>query len=671
MLRITKSSFRSASQQFLPAEGGSRQSEAGVQPARGFSPASEDATLRSRVCGAEAPRGLKSALQSRRIAVWFAAKPRCGALPLLAAFALCAAAKPATVVLRVDSPRAAPAWAVLERHLIETLNRAGKQFVATYSLPDGSLRWKERYEGGMNSSDDAYEAFRALSLLYVLGGSKELDRLHRWVWEGITRQFTRYGNIYREFDSNWDWMHHGEGYTSFYTFGLADPDDEKFRRRAERFAAMYIGEDPEAPNYEPEHNILRAVMNGSRGPKMEWTVRDWIPTNANLAYYHLPFDDIPGVKTPTGWINDGQFAVIVRTMSERMARGDVPINLTIAPLIANAYLYTGEGKYKEWILRYIDGWVRRTEQNGGITPDNVGLTGKIGEYLNGNWWGGYYGWKWPRGGIDIVRAQITAAKAALLLTGDFRWFDLPRSQLEVMRRQGRIEKGVYLTPARYDQRGWHHYTPEPSYPYVWIWALSQDERDWKHIERLAANPGDADVQWAMFLKGRNPGYPEQALRDDLRFIRSRLNLVLHEHGDPDTWFDAHWASRTPLRTDALERLTLGAVPIDLRGEMLHAWMRYFCAETGRPGLPEGVAALVTRLEQDRVTVELVNTDLFARRRVIIQGGAYGEHQILAVTVEQPLPVNRAFFEVDLGPGSGATLAIEMRRYANTPRYAFP
>jgi hypothetical protein len=74
---ITKSSFRSASRQFLPAGGGSRQSEAGVQPARGFSPASEDSTLRSRVCGAEAPRGLKSALQSRRIAAWYAAKPRC------------------------------------------------------------------------------------------------------------------------------------------------------------------------------------------------------------------------------------------------------------------------------------------------------------------------------------------------------------------------------------------------------------------------------------------------------------------------------------------------------------------------------------------------------------------------------------------------------------------
>lgn len=584
----------------------------------------------------------------------------------------------AAAVITVDAPRPAPPWAVMERHLIDVLNQAGEQFVNTYTRGDGSLIWKDRYEGGMNSSDDAYEAFRGLSLHYALGGSRKLDTLHRRVWEGITKQFTRYGNIYREFDSNWDWMHHGEGYTSFYTLGLADPHDEKFRDRSRRFAAMYTGEDPVAPNYDPRLNIIRAVMNGSRGPKLKWTMRDWIPTNANLAYYHLPFDDIPGVEGPAGWINDDQFAVIVKTMSDRMARGDVPINLTVTPLIADAYLYTGDDKYRQWILKYIEGWAERTERNNGVTPDNVGANGRIGEHMNGNWWGGYYGWKWPRGGIDIVRAEITAAKVALLLTGDTKWFDLPRSQLEVMRKQGRIEKGVYLTPARYDARGWHQYTPEPAYPYVWIWALSHDKRDWKHIERLSENPqrgaGQDDMDWAMFLKGNNPGYPERALTSDLQFVRSRLARVLREHGDPETWFDAHWASRNPVRTAALERLTMGAVPINLRGEMLHARLRYFRADRHEPGLPEGVAALVTGLESNRVDVELVNTNLLEARRVIVQGGAYGEHlitEVVTATAKEPIAVNRPFFQVNLAPGAGTTLQIHMKRFANKPSYAFP
>ena len=127
----------------------------------------------------------------------------------------------------------------------------------------------------------------------ALGGSEEIV-LNRYVWDGITRQFTRYGQIYREFDSNWDWMHHGEGYITLYPMGMVETADEKFRDRSVRFAAMYIGEDPEAPNWDPEHKIIRSVMNGSRGPKMEWTKRDWIPTNANLTYYPLPFFDIPG-----------------------------------------------------------------------------------------------------------------------------------------------------------------------------------------------------------------------------------------------------------------------------------------------------------------------------------------------------------------------------------------
>ena len=180
-------------------------------------------------------------------------------------------ASPDIPAIRADLPRAAPDWAVMERHLIETMDRAGVEFFNTYTLPDGSLRWKERYEGGMNSSDDAYEGFRGFSLHHVLGGSKNLDTLHRTVWEGITRQFTRYGQIYREFDSNWDWMHHGEGYVSLYPFGMADPLDARFRERSVRFAAMYTGEDPEARNYDPQLRLMRASMNGSRGPKMQWT----------------------------------------------------------------------------------------------------------------------------------------------------------------------------------------------------------------------------------------------------------------------------------------------------------------------------------------------------------------------------------------------------------------
>jgi hypothetical protein len=95
-------------------------------------------------------------------------------------------------------------------------------------------------------------------------------------------------------------------------------------------------------------------------------------------------------------------------------------------------------------------------------------------------------------------------------------------------------------------------------------------------------------------------------------------------------------------------------------------------ERREPGLPPGVAALVTRLEAGLTEVELINTDLLAAKHVLIQGGAYGEHQIIEVTSPAGAKtVNQSFFQVNLAAGAGATLRLSMRRYANQPTYAFP
>ena len=604
------------------------------------------------------------------------------------------------VVIRADVAQAPPAWARLERRLIESMNRAGEEFVRVYVRPDGTLYWKERYEGGMNSSDDAYEAFRGFSLHHALGGSRKLDELHRHVWEGITRQFTRYGQIYREFDSNWDWMHHGEGYVSFYPLGLADPNDERFRERSIRFAAMYIGEEPEAPNYDPEKKIIRASMNGSRGPKMEWSKRDWIPTNANLVYYHLPYDDIPGVESSTGWINDSpqddQFGRIVKTMSDRMAKGDTAINLTVTPLIANAYLYTGDEKYVRWVKDYVGAWVERTKANGGITPDNVGLSGRVGEYTNGNWWGGYYGWRWPRGGMDIVLAAYTASKVAVLLTGNRDWFELPRSQLRVMQSKARSGRSGREIPLRYDNtRGWHHYLPEPPYSAVNLWAVTQEAQDWTQVEQIAdargGFEGDPDLEWAFFLRGRNQDLPERAFRGDLRFVDSKMHHIRNERGDPETWYDAKWLSLEPMPTDNLVRLTLGGPPVQKRGEMLQARVRYFDADRKQPGLPADVAALVRRIDGEQIQLEIVNTNLFQPRRMIVQAGTYGEHRFVGLrystSKDEQHPsardanwlasemrseeIDAPTFLLELAPGAGIRIEATQKLWVNPGSYRFP
>ena len=60
------------------------------------------------------------------------------------------------------------------------------------------------------------------------------------------------------------------------------------------------------------------------------------------------------------------------------------------------------------MLTYLSAWAERTAANKGIIPDNVGLSGHIGESMEGKWWGGYYGWRWPHGAINLLEATVVA-----------------------------------------------------------------------------------------------------------------------------------------------------------------------------------------------------------------------------------------------------------------------
>ena len=222
-------------------------------------------------------------------------------------------------------------------------------------------------------------------------------------------------------------------------------------------------------------------------------------------------------------------------------------------------------------------------------------------------------------------------------------------------------------------------------------------QDWEQVERLGelekARGGltDPDLGWAYFVRGANPQFPVEAFRRDLQLVHRKLARILNEHGDPETWYDAHWLALDPIPTDNLVRLTIGGLPVHKRGEMLHSYIRYFDLDRRQAGLPQGVAALVTGIAADSVTVELVNTNLFERRRLVVQGGAYGEHRIEDVSYRaavsewtpgsnppdasaserRTMRVDGSYFEVDLEPGAGITLMIGLERFALSPSYAFP
>jgi hypothetical protein len=78
------------------------------------------------------------------------------------------------------------------------------------------------------------------------------------------------------------------------------------------------------------------------------------------------------------------------------------------------------------------------------------------------------------------------------------------------------------------------------------------------------------------------------------------------------------------------------------------------------------------LRDDRTVVTLVNLSATTPRTVVVQGGGYGEHQILSANVNgSATPIDARDFMVQLAPGAGATLTLAMKRYANPPTAKFP
>ena len=140
-------------------------------------------------------------------------------------------------------------------------------------------------------------------------------------------------------------------------------------------------------------------------------------------------------------------------------RGDVPLNLTATSLMLNAYMYTGDPKYKKWIEEYVGAWIERTRQNGGILPDNVGPRGKIGEHMDGKWWGGYYGWRWPHGLFNQLESTLIGAANAYLVSGDPKYLELPRGVRPGAKARAGSRTASVLVPHRHGDDGWYDYRP--------------------------------------------------------------------------------------------------------------------------------------------------------------------------------------------------------------------
>ena len=600
----------------------------------------------------------------------------------LAAFAVMASPRAeATTALEIKTPMPAPEWALLQRQLLADNAEACAAFYARYFDERGYFQCFERW-GANDGPDDAIENVNNWPLLHALGGADIVKSMYTQAWEGHLKQYTaaktvdvpiaREGMFYREFNVQLDWQHHAEELTMFNVQGLSDPYNPRFADRARRFSGMYMGDDIDAPNYDPQHRIIKSLMNGSRGPMLrKATALDWAgdPFEAGHRFFMEHGED---TYEQTLHHYDEYTDVV----------GDHPLNLFATTLALNAYMIDHEAKYRDWLLGYVDAWAERAKANDDLLPSNVGLDGVTGSAADARWWGGTYGWGFSpvnpvtgkREDRSRVLRTILGFFNAYLLTGDDKYLDTWRKQADRLNAAQRTVDGKVQTPTMYGADGWYGWKDglhRLNSLDIWWFSMKPSDR--------ARAP---DHPWVAWLEGRNADFPVTVLRADLARVATMAKAEREDTTTPDTRLADARLEFNPASVSSLMQTMMGALHIgrppwsattpNAGGSPLYARLRYFDPIARRAGVPQDVGALIDRMTADETAVTLVNVSPTQTRTVTIQGGGYGEHQIKSVAIDGKLtPVDASAFTLKLAPGSGARLVLAMDRFVNQPTLRFP
>ena len=286
-----------------------------------------------------------------------------------------------------------------------------------------------------------------------------------------------------------------------------------------------------------------------------------------------------------------------------------------------------------------------------------------------------------------------------------------------------------LVPYKHGPNGWYDYRPFMPDILSHLWHSSLDKTDFALIQKIHENskvgprsyayatspnppapgseewhpdgsvmnfddPYDNINQWnenrynesahLRYLEGINPNWPEKILKAEFNMLRRNIERM------KDPSYKHEWGSQTMIEqravfTNGLQQITMGAPHTGFNGGLLRAHVRYFDPDRARPGLPPDVAALVSKIESERTVVELVNLNITESRNVIIQAGAFGEHEFTEIKYTGSVPgkdgktvseetatsVNGKFFEVSLPPSTSITIDMGNKRFVNKPSYDFP
>jgi hypothetical protein len=316
---------------------------------------------------------------------------------------------------------------------------------------------------------------------------------------------------------------------------------------------------------------------------------------------------------------------------------------------------------------------------------------------------------------------IKAAMNAVLLTGDYKYLDLPRSQFDLIWSLRKEIDGLVKVPHRHFDAGWADYRLPSARHMIYIWTTSMAQED---LDRILALPRDNNwdaiyipgvsggdkatgrdtkhyiantLPWFQFVQGHLPNYPVEILQANLELIKIQLRKMRSNTGNPRNWdsydpatadevvgldlrvpgYNIHaWQEFNPVYFEGLGQMVFGGPMHISHGGLQHGKVRFFDGKLKRPGLPPDVAVIVDGMDATTLSMQVANIG-GAAQELYIQAGTFGEHRFESVEITgadgtlQDIEIGSKWFALDLVGGAVASLKFKISRYVNDPSYETP
>ena len=205
--------------------------------------------------------------------------------------------------------------------------------------------------------------------------------------------------------------------------------------------------------------------------------------------------------------------------------GDHPQNLLATTLALNAYVLTARGEVQDWVLEYVDAWrermprptatsSRRTSASTARSAARPAASGTAASTAGAS----------PSTCRRPARSPTATApmsgwaglRNAYLLTGDDRYLDVWRKQIDAINAQRRMIDGRWMYPRMYGDRAGTPGTPQPyAENALELYCLSMREDDAKRVrrQRLARLPRRQEPGLSRSGAAARPGtHPRSASR---------------------------------------------------------------------------------------------------------------------------------------------------------------